>query len=179
MKNPISKTIGTMLAILMLTVFTQISLSAQDIVNGEKGDELTLEDSSAQRRNARALEGVWNVQITRRNCQTGMAIGTGQAMLTYIRGGTMHEYGAGRPPSTRGSGHGVWSFNSNRQFTTAFQFFIFQSDGTLGGRMIVRQQIQVGRDKNRWTEITTTQVLDIDGNVIMNGCATGIATRFE
>lgn len=177
MKNTILKTIETTLVILMLTVFAQTSVSAQETSNEESN--IQIRANAPNGKNANGLEGVWNVQITRRNCQTGMILGTGSAMLTYNQGGTMHEYGAGLPPATRGSGHGIWNADSNGQFTSAFQFFIFHSDGTLGGRMIVRQQIQLSGDENSWTETTTTQTLDVNGNVIRNGCVTGTATRFQ
>lgn len=160
MKNTFLKTIGTAtLAILMMAMFAQISVSAQDI--------------------SRPLEGVWNAQATAINCQTGAVIRTGPAILTFVRGGTMHDFGTGRNPATRSPGYGIWSFNSNGQYTSAFQFFIYHSDGTLGGRMIVRQQIQLNSDENSYTSTTTTQVLDVNGNVIMNGCSNGVGTRFQ
>ncbi|HEX8247660.1 MAG TPA: hypothetical protein VF599_05795 [Pyrinomonadaceae bacterium] len=183
MKNTILKTINTMLAILLLTVFTQISASAQaeaDIVNDEKSVEQTqAEDSSLQRRNARALEGVWNHTNTRRNCATGEAIQTFAVMHTYMRGGTMSDWGAGTPPSLRSNGQGIWNYQSQRQYTTAFQFFRFNADGTYAGKQVVREQIQLSPDGNSYTATATAQVFDVNGNVIANNCSTGTATRFE
>lgn len=180
MKNTFLKTIGvTMLAFLMLATFTQISASAQDVTNGEKSDEQTQEDSSALRANARRLEGVWNLTVTRRDCLTGAAIGTGSAILTFVRGGTMHDFGTGRPPSTRSPGYGVWDYQSNRRYTDAFQFFLYNADGTFAGKQIVREQIVLSRDGNSLTNSATSQILDVNGNVIMNRCSTATATRFE
>ena len=181
MKNTILKTIGTMLAILMLTVFTQISASAQeDIVNDEKSAEQTQEeDLSLQRRNARALEGVWNHTNTRRNCATGEAIQTFAVMHTYMRGGTMSDWGAGTPPSLRSNGQGIWNYQSRRNYTTAFQFFRFNPDGTYAGKQVVREQIQLSPDGNSYNASATAQVFDAGGNVIANNCSTGTATRFE
>jgi len=181
MKNTFLKTIGTMaLAILMLAMFTQISVSAQDIINEEKSDEQTqVEDLAARSRNARALVGVWNLQVTGRNCQTGEVIRTFPSMFTIHRGGTMNEWGSGNAPSTRGLGQGTWSYESRRQYTSAFQFFRFNADGTLAGRQIIRQQIQLSLSGNSFTSAATAQVLDVNGNVIAINCTTGIATRFE
>lgn len=177
MKNKFLKTIGgTMLAILMVTMFTQISVSAQDSNNEESNAQIR-ENASSE--NADRLEGVWNVQVTRRDCQTGAVIGIGPAILTFIRGGTMHDFGTGRPPSTRSPGYGVWSSNANGQYTDAFQFFIYHSDGTLGGRQIVREQIQLSSDGNSLTNSAATQILDVNGNVTSTRCSTATGTRFQ
>ena len=181
MKNTILKTIGTMLALLMLTVFTQLSVSAQEnVINEEKSLEQTQEDGLfPQQGNPQALEGVWNHTNTRRNCVTGDAIQTFAVMHTYMSGGTMSDWGAGSPPSLRSNGQGIWSYQSRGNFSTAFQFFRFNADGTYAGKQIVREQIQVSPDGNSYESTATAQVLDTLGNVIANNCATGTATRFE
>src|SRR5215207_4260387 len=115
MRNTFLKTVGTTaLAVLMIMTFAQISVTAQEnIVNEEKSFEQTQQDNlSLQRGNPRALEGVWNHTNTRRNCATGEAIQTFAVMHTYMRGGTMSDWGAGNPPSTRSNGQGIWSYES-------------------------------------------------------------------
>jgi hypothetical protein len=179
MKNTILETIGGIaLAVLMLVTFAHIWVSAQDKSNEESSTQAK-EDSSDQSRNAGALEGVWNVQITRLNCQTGSVIGTAPAILTFTRGGTMSDAGTQVVPSLRGPGHGIWNYVSRGQFTGAFQFFRFNADGTLAGRQIVRQQIELSDDGSSITNTSTAQVLDVNGNVIANNCSTGTGTRFE
>ncbi len=180
MKNTYLKTIGgTMLAILMLATFTQISVSAQDIINEEKSDELTQEDASARRENTRRLEGVWNLTVTIRNCQTGAAIRTFPSMHTYMRGGTMQDFGVGGAPLPRSSGQGVWNYQSVLFYSAAFQFFRFNADGTYAGKQINRVQIELSRSGSEYTSSATAQVLDVNGNVIANNCFTATATRFE
>src|SRR5215204_6033970 len=114
MKNTILKTIGTLLAVLVLTVFTQISVSAQDEIFNEKSDEQTQEEVSNRNANTRKLEGVWNYINTRRNCVTGEAIQTFAVMHTYMRGGTMIDFGVGGAPLPRNTGQGIWSYLSGR-----------------------------------------------------------------
>jgi hypothetical protein len=173
------KTIGTLLAILVLTIFIQIQGFAQDFASLEKDDEQTQEELAARRQNTRRLEGVWDVQVTRFNCQTGTVIATVPAMLTYARGGTMSDWGTGNPPALRSPGQGVWSFVSRNHYASAFQFFRFNADGTLAGKQIVRSRIVLSNDGNSHTISTTAQVLDVNGNVIANNCSTATATRFE
>ncbi|MGH9949357.1 MAG: hypothetical protein ACRD6X_19460, partial [Pyrinomonadaceae bacterium] len=96
MKNILLKTIGVAgLAILILTVFAQVRVFAQ--TTEDKSDEQTQEESFSRSRNARALEGVWNLTVTRLNCDTGAVLGGGPAILTFVRGGIMHDFGSGRP----------------------------------------------------------------------------------
>jgi hypothetical protein len=169
----------TTLAMLMLAVFAQSSAFAQDEAHEEKSAEQKREDSSARQANARKLEGVWDVQVTRLNCQTGAAIATFPTMLTYARGGTLSDWGTGNPPSLRSPGHGVWSYESGRNYTSAFQFYRYNPDGTLAGRQIVRNQIVLSRFGSSFTVTTTAQILDLNGNVIANNCSAGVGTRFE
>ena len=178
MKNTILKTIGMTLAILMLMVFTQISVSAQD--DQIKIDEQTQEEDAAmQRSNSRKIEGSWNHQVRGLNCTTGDVIRTFQAMFTYNRGGTFWEAGTGTDPKLRGASHGVWNYQSNRRYSTAFQFFRFNADGTHAGRQIIRQQIRLSVDGNSYTSTATAQILDVNGNVLQINCSDGTATRFE
>ncbi len=174
MKNTFLKTIGTAaLAILMMAMFAQISVSAQDIINEQP------QENSVQ--TAPTLEGSWNVLVTQRNCTTSVPIGTNPAMVTFMQGGTMMEAASRIAPSLKASGHGVWSRVSefHPQYTSAFQFFRFNADGTYAGRQIVRQQIELNADGNSFTSSATAQILDVNGNVIQNNCSNGVGTRFE
>ena len=57
MKNTIMKTIGGMaLAILMLTLFAQVRVSAQDNDNNQNNDEQTQENSFGTNRGQRLVE---------------------------------------------------------------------------------------------------------------------------
>jgi hypothetical protein len=169
----------TTLAMLLLVVFAQSSAFAQDEAHEDMSAEKKQEDSATRQAKARRLEGVWDVQVTRLNCQTGAVIATVPALLTYMRGGTMSDWGTGTPPSQRSPGHGVWSYDSGRDYTSAFQFFRYNPDGTLAGRQVVRNQIVLSRFGSSFNVTTTAQVLDVNGNVIANNCSTGVGTRFE
>ena len=178
MKNTMAKTIGiTTLVIVMMAAFGQFSAFAQaDIRTSDKGEQ---EDAEMLRSNSRRLEGSWNHQGMRLNCTTGAVVGTFQALFTFNRGGTFWEAGTQVSPALRSSSHGLWTYESRQRYTTAFQFFRFNADGTHAGRQIVRQEILMSPDGNSYTATATAQVLDVNGNVIQNNCAAGSGTRFE
>ncbi|MGH9948923.1 MAG: hypothetical protein ACRD6X_17255 [Pyrinomonadaceae bacterium] len=174
MKNNFMKTIGaTALAILMLTVFANIWMFAQD-----KTDEQSQEDFY-RNGNARLLVGSWNVQITIRDCNSGTAFVSFPAMMTFNQGGTMQETANDRTPLLRLPGHGVWSYQRGRTFSRAFQFFRYNADGSYSGRNRIRGPIEVNRSGNRYTSTTSFEVLDPNDNVLDSGCATEVGTRFE
>jgi hypothetical protein len=164
MKNTFSKTIGIALAILVMATLAQISVSAQDR-DHYKG--------------ARALEGVWDIIVTSRNCDTGDVIRTFPSMQTFMQGGTMTDWGAGTPPSLRGLGQGVWHHLDGLHFESAFELFRFNANGTLAGKQINRAEIELSEDGEVYTTISHATVFDVNGNAVANNCATATATRFE
>jgi hypothetical protein len=162
MKNTLLRSIvGGTLTVMAVMVFGQISVHAQ---RGEYGKKLW---------------GSWDGITTRRNCQTGAVLSTFPTMFTFSDDGTFWEAGTNIAPSLRTVSHGLWERDSPGVYTTSFRFFRFNADGTLAGRNIVRQHIEVSDDGETYTASATNQALDINGNTISISCATGVATRFE
>ena len=176
MKNAYLKTIGrAALGILMLAVFTPIWVSAQD--NGIEVQKL--EELSDESGNGQALEGSWSSMVTFRNCETGAPLRAPfPAMNTFMRGGTMQEFGVGSG-FLRGPGHGVWSHLSERRFSYAVQFFRFNADGSFAGSIRERRNVEVSRFGSSYNATGTAEIFDANGNLIATACATETATRFE
>ena len=183
MKNKLMITISTAAAaILALMIFASFRADAQDgSVEVPKSDEQNQTETIEQERggNLRALEGSWSIQVTRRDCQTGAVLANFPTMTTFARGGTMQEYGVSFGASGRAPGHGVWSYEGGRNFSNAFQFFLFGADGQSTGRNVVRRQIQLSRFGSGYTSTNVIQTFNPGGTVIGTVCATEIGTRFE
>lgn len=170
------KNIVTTLALMLLTVFAGISATAQE---AQEAQEQRHESSEDRIQNARRLEGVWNIQVTRINCQTGAVIAIFPAMHMYMRGGTMEDFGTQNSPTLRGPGYGTWTHESRRRYSLTFQFFRFNPDGTLAGRNVARQVNELSNDGNSLTQTSIAQALDTNGNVIGTNCAVATGSRFE
>lgn len=169
MKKQILKAIGgASLAILLLVAFAQVWVSAQ--VN---------DNDLLRNGNKQSLVGSWDVQVTIRDCETGMVFFGFPAMITYNQDGTMQETDLGNPSLLRLPGHGVWERQNGRQYSAAYRFLNFNLDRTFAGRNVVRSTISLGRSGDRYTSTDTVEILDPNGNVITRGCATSTATRFE
>jgi hypothetical protein len=164
----------------MLATLNSISASAQDKTDEGEIGSMTQEKSSDQNRSgAKALEGSWNIQVTRRNCQTGEALVSFPTMSTFMSGGTMQDYGVALAPTGRGPGHGVWSFQSGRSFASAFQFFLFAADGSHSGRQIIRREIELDRSGSEYTATGSVTVFNTAGTPVATICTTETGTRFE
>ena len=163
MKKHILKAIGAAsLAIIVSAVFAQGRVSAQAHGANEKG-----------------LVGSWNLTVTLRDCETGTPLFSFQAMNTYNQGGTMQQAAVPGPDGPALPGHGVWSHQTGRNYSGAFQFFGLNPDGAYAVRVVVRSAISLGPGGDTYTSTDVADVFDTNGNLLFRSCSTTTATRFE
>ena len=125
------------------------------------------------------IVGVWDVRVTRRDCQTGDALGVNPPVMNmFNRGGTLLETGAGLP-TRRGPGLGTWQHVGGQSYTAVFRFFRFNADGSFAGTRRVARTIELSEDANEFTATATDELFDAGGNLFQTGCATETATRLE
>ncbi len=173
MKNTFLKQIGgAALAILMLAMFAQILVSAQNssIFESAQSDDIRQPD----------IVGVFRTTVTQRNCQTGNPIGTFQGLSTFNEGGTMAETSTALSPALRTPGHGVWRREPGfQQYSIAFTFLRFNPDGTFAGSTVIRQATTLVPGGNQLNSTGFVELYDANGNLVGTGCAASVATRFE
>lgn len=128
---------------------------------------------------ARRLEGTWQVQVTLQNCQTGAALRTSPAFLTFAQGGTLVETTTVFSSAQRSPGHGFWEHTGGRTFKAVSKAFIFNPDGTWAGTQTLTQAIEFGDDPDVFNSNATTEIVAPNGTVILSGCATAVAHRME
>jgi hypothetical protein len=129
---------------------------------------------------ARRIEGVWDVTVVIRDCQTGGALRTVRARNMFIRGGTLSELGAQTNPILRGPGLGTWRYVGEDQYTAVFRFTRFNPDGTFSAIQKVSRRITLGQDSNTFAAGAVVELFDLDGNpTAPPGCATETASRLE
>jgi hypothetical protein len=133
---------------------------------------------------ARRLEGSWTVQVTQRDCQTGVPLGPPfLSMLTFVRGGTLIETTSSPVffPAVRGPGHGVWShsglgLHTFKAVSTAF----ITSNGVLVKTQTITQKIEMGANPDSFTTPSASVVfVPADGGPTITGCASATGTRIE
>lgn len=150
-------------------------VAAQEI-NQEPDDLRTATRGRIQRE--RLLEGVWDVRVTNRDCNTGAALSEPfRVMNMFNSGGTLLETG-GRP-TLRGPAFGTWEYLGGRRFYAVFRFFRYNADGTPAGSRKVVRTIEVSRDGDEFTATASFEVYDTEDRVTQAGCATETAKRLE
>ena len=135
--------------------------------------------SAALDAKARRIEGTWQVQVTLQNCQTGVALRTAPAFLTFAQGGTLVETTTVFSSAQRSPGHGFWEHTGGKTFKAVSKAFIFNPDGTFSGTQTIRQAIEFGDDPDVFNSTATTDIVAPNGTVILNSCATAVAHRME
>jgi hypothetical protein len=158
---------GVALTLVLALAATRMSASAQEAAEGK------LSSGNGK------IVGVWDVRVTRRDCQTGDALGVNPPVMNmFNRGGTLLETAAGLP-TRRGPGLGTWQYVGGGRYSAVFRFFRFNSDGSFAGTRRVARIIELSRDANEFTATATDELFDANGNLFQAGCATETATRLE
>ena len=128
---------------------------------------------------AKKLEGTWRVQVTIHDCQTGAALRTFPAFLTFAQGGTLVETTTGFSPALRTPGHGFWEHTGGKTFTATSEAFLFNPAGVWTGTQTLTQAIEMGNDSDEFSSNASIKIIDTNGNPISTGCATAVAHRME
>lgn len=138
---------------------------------------------------ARALEGVWALTLTPRNCTTGVPIGSSQdrSLVTFSQGGTMSGSAGGTAfaPGQRSDAHGIWthvgpSTFSNRQ--VAIVLFDTPpnppSPGFRTGWLLISSTYTLS-DANNLTVAATSEFYDINRTLYRSACVAGVGERIR
>jgi len=125
------------------------------------------------------LEGTWRLQVTVRDCHTGAAQRTFPALFTFAKGGTLTVTTAGQLPSLSTPGLGVWRHTDGHTYSAVSEAFVFSPAGAWTQTHRLTRVIEIGNDANEFTDTVALQIFDTNGNLIVTGCATSVATRFE
>ncbi len=177
--------LGAALAIVLTVAVSPTPLGAQGLqtVPGtdlglvqQSADEPRSGESRRFKENARKIEGVWEAQVTRRVCATGDPLTTFRGMTNFIRGGALIGTNSNpNPPTT----YGRWQYLGGRRYLAVERFFRLNPDGSFAGVQRITRNITLGRDGYHFTGVNTSEVFDVDGNLIATGCTTDITTRVE
>jgi hypothetical protein len=127
---------------------------------------------------ARKLEGTWRVQVTLRNCQSGDALRTFPALLTFANGGTLTGTTTAFSPALRSPDHGVWEQTGRGAFSAVSDAFLFNPTGVWVSTQRITQAITIGGDPDGFESNAKVEFLDTNGNVTSTGCATAVGQRF-
>jgi hypothetical protein len=126
-----------------------------------------------------SLQGTWRVQVTVRDCQTGVAQRTFPALFTFAKGGTLTVVSAGQLPALSTTGLGVWRHTDGHTYSAVSESFVFSSAGAWTQTHRLTRTIEIGNDANEFTDTIALEIFNTNGNLIVTGCGTSVASRLE
>jgi hypothetical protein len=174
MKSRILKLVAGLALLFAVAVSGAIFLTAGSVANAHNAERQDRSESGEKK-----LDGTWRAQVTLRDCQTGSAIRTFPALLTFAEGGTLTETTTAFPPAARTPGHGFWRRTGKRTYKAVTEAFLFNPAGAWTGTQRLTQAIEIGNDPDELTSNANVEIFDVSGNLLVSGCATAIAHRFE
>ncbi|HEX3100525.1 MAG TPA: hypothetical protein VHQ01_01965 [Pyrinomonadaceae bacterium] len=166
------KTKNTQTLVIALAMILTLAIGPALVFGQDKADNRA--PASGNDESSNNLEGVWQTVVTFRDCHTGVAFGSFQALRTIAAGGTMLETN----PSFPSSGHGIWKHTTDHQYTVTLAFYAYDPAGAFAGNSKIKEYITLGRNSNSYTSSSTFEFFDPNGNVVDSGCSTESATRF-
>lgn len=124
------------------------------------------------------IVGVWDVQVTLYNCDTGVPFATFRGLNKYELGGTAQVVPATNPAAL--SAHvGVWNHVQGNNYKLAFKMFRFDGTGSTLGSQVVRFDIAINDDATLYAGSGQAQLFDTNGNVVGKSCPTLTGMRFQ
>jgi hypothetical protein len=123
------------------------------------------------------IVGPWSSQVTITDCH-GTTTRQFQALNLFQEGGTLTDTDS-QPPSSHGPALGSWASQGGGMYSSLFEFYRFNADGTLAGSNRVQRTATLGAGSNSFTSTITVSVLDPTGTTLMSACGTETATRVQ
>ena len=140
---------------------------------------LTAKAQSESAASDNGLEGVWRLQVTVRNCQTGDPLRTFPALFSFHRGGTLTVTTAGQSPGLFTPGLGVWHQTGANTYSAVSEAFVFSPGGTWIQTHRLTRSIEISNEADEFTDTVKLEIFGTGGDLIATGCATSVASRFE
>lgn len=124
------------------------------------------------------IQGLWDVDVTIHDCDTGAVLGGFKGLHKYEAGGTAQLVPATNPAAL--SPHvGVWSQTGRNSYRLAFKMFRFDETGNNIGWNVVRSNVALSSDGTLYTGSGVAEFFDVNGNSLGTSCPTWTGTRFR
>lgn len=143
------------------------------------GSGQTARAQSEEGNSQKGLEGAWRLQLTVLDCNSGQALRTFPAVFTFAKGGTATVTTAGQLPSLATPGLGAWRHTYRRHYSAVTDAFVFSPAGAWIQTHRLTRAIKVSIDGDTFTDTVALEIFDTNGNLIVTGCATSVASRLE
>ena len=125
----------------------------------------------------RRIEGLWDEQVTIKDCGTGATLMVTRGTNLFIRGGALVATN-NAPPATMGPAFGEWWHESHGiYFGAKMRLNRFNPDGSFAGIREIEREITLDNHADSLTGTVNTQDYDPAGNLIHTICAVETGNR--
>lgn len=123
------------------------------------------------------IVGLWDVQVTILDCDTGAQLASFRGLHKYELGGTAQVVPATAPAAL--SAHmGVWKHVERNDYQLIFKMFRFDGAGNNIGWAVVTNDISISEDETQYGGAGRAEFFDSNGNHVATSCPTFTGTRF-
>ena len=125
----------------------------------------------------RRIEGLWDEQVTIKNCDTGATLMVSRGTNLFIRGGALVATNTA-PPMAMGPTLGQWWHESHgHYFGAKMRLNRFNPNGSFAGIREIEREITLYNDANELSGTVNAQDFDPTGNLLATICASETGTR--
>ena len=137
---------------------------------------LAATQATASDRQTPRLNGVWNVSVMVRSCETGELIRSVRALNLFVHDGSMSETSSN---SQRSNSVGTWRHLEDNTYASMFEFFRYNPDGTFASTARVIRTIELSHNGTRFRSTGTVEDFNAQNLRVSVGCSTETAERAQ
>jgi hypothetical protein len=86
---------------------------------------------------------------------------------------------AGQPPALSTTGLGIWRHKDDHTYSAVSEAFVFSPAGVWTQTHRRTRAIEIGNNADEFTDTIALEIFDTNGNLIVTGCGTSVASRFK
>jgi hypothetical protein len=124
------------------------------------------------------IEGVWESDVTIKDCATSAVLRSFKGVGLFARGGSLTADNS-LPRATQGIALGNWRRGAGQSYTANVRFLRFNPDGSLAGSQKLQRTVTLATDGNSFSGAFAGQVIDTAGVVLQPLCGSETAVRID
>ncbi|MDQ2780781.1 MAG: hypothetical protein M3Y32_14610 [Pseudomonadota bacterium] len=116
-----------------------------------------------------AIEGLWQSNVTLKDCASGATVGGFRGLTLFAQGGTA-QADNDTPSAGKGPAMGTWTKSATGAYTVSLRFWRYTAAGLPAGQQRLTRSITLAADGQTLTATISTEALDTADVVVLRAC---------